>query len=143
MTLGDEVIPVLEGRALLGVEEVRLAKRTKVGNPFAKHYGVYLRNCWGEELVVDLNHEGGVRLKSLAEFANGRGVSFEHALHGDELEASLTRLNKMCAQGEYHLVNNNCEHFAREVVTGATESLQVQFAGFLGVLCLLVATTSS
>jgi len=49
-------------------------------------------------------------------------------------------LGRLAAQleGRYALMSSNCEHFAREVVTGVRESRQVQGAVLVGVLAAIV-----
>ncbi|MGH9242083.1 MAG: lecithin retinol acyltransferase family protein [Vicinamibacterales bacterium] len=48
--------------------------------------------------------------------------------------AALRRLTAIRDNGQYTLLGNNCEHFAREIVTGRRESTQV--SSLLGVACV-------
>ena len=56
---------------------------------------------------------------------------------GDEA-AALERLARLRSE-RYALLDSNCEHFAREAVTGVRESRQVQGAVALGALVAALA----
>ena len=55
----------------------------------------------------------------------------------DESDA-LRRLEIAFRDPNYRLFDNNCEHFARYIATGAKESTQVQAAGVVAGLMALV-----
>ena len=48
-------------------------------------------------------------------------------------DSALARLVEACQRPRYELLGNNCEHFARYVVTGKRESRQLQGAGWVAV----------
>jgi hypothetical protein len=48
--------------------------------------------------------------------------------------SAVQRLIEACGRPEYHLVGNNCEHFARHIATGVRESQQVQIFGLISIL---------
>lgn len=104
------------------------------------HDGIYL----GSNLVIHLTGgEGGgkasarVRIASLAVFANARPVRVRpYAGHHDP-DAIIARAMSKLGQGGYHLIFNNCQHFARWCATGDHHSEQVTSvtatAGTVGV----------
>lgn len=56
-------------------------------------------------------------------------------------QAARSRYFTAARRGDYTVGANNCEHFAREVVTGRHESLQVQLFLFaVGAIALWAAT---
>lgn len=56
-----------------------------------------------------------------------------HLRIGDEA-AAIQRLAQACINPRYHVIGNNCEHFARYIATGVRESKQLQAFGVLGML---------
>lgn len=57
-------------------------------------------------------------------------IGWTHDVH-----AARTRFTEACADSTYRLFDNNCEHFARYVVSGTRESTQVK--SLLAVACVI------
>ncbi|WP_426571336.1 lecithin retinol acyltransferase family protein [Aquihabitans sp. McL0605] len=62
---------------------------------------------------------------SLAEFASGSRVCVRSYGKRDAIEVIVERAESSLGEGGYHLVNNNCEHFATWCSTGRRRSRQV------------------
>ena len=113
------------------------------------HYGVFVSPDEVIQFGVAPNRradmkESDVRVltTSLTDFQNGVVcetavfTSEETATHPTPAEAVATARNRM-GEGGYHILYNNCEHFANECVTGKHYSEQVEgvremFKGLLG-----------
>jgi hypothetical protein len=99
------------------------------GTPGGLHHdGIYL----GDNLVIHLTGgEGGgkanarVRIDSLAVFACGRPVTIRRYAGHHDPDAIIARAMSKLGEGNYHLVFNNCQHFARWCATGDHRSEQV------------------
>ena len=104
------------------------------------HHGIYD----GDGMVIALLNGAGVGRQSLADFAAGgtlRRVNGE--LAGHSRQRTLARARRALGGGRYHLVRNNCEHFARWCATGEEFSLQVAgiaAAAATGLAVALVVT---
>jgi hypothetical protein len=119
----------------------RRGDHLRAGNPGSPHHdGIYL----GDNLIIHMTggEAGGkanarVRMDSLAVFANGRPVTVRPYAEGHDPEAIIERAKSRLGDGGYHLIFNNCQHFARWCATGDHHSEQVTSvaatAGTLGV----------
>src|SRR5262245_4782399 len=106
------------------------------------HHGVDL----GDGTVVHYDGYGDlaskltaeVRRSSIQDFAAGTGV--EIVQHTNRLTPIVTVNLALSRVGErrYHLVTNNCEHFAEWCLTGQSNSAQVKAASGVLVLLLVV-----
>lgn len=103
----------------------------RAGHPRnAHHDGIYL----GDGLVIHMTGgtpEGGkadarVRIDTLARFAGGRPVTIRHYAGEHDPEAIVARAMSRLGHGDYHLLFNNWQHFARWCATGDHESEQVR-----------------
>lgn len=92
------------------------------------HHGIDL----GDDRVVHYSGEPGrkeaakVQVSSLAEFAAGDKVKVLTYGACDEPEVVVSRAMSRIGETRYHLVTNNCEHFARWCKTGDARSKQVR-----------------
>ena len=99
-----------------------------------RHYGIYE----GDGKVIDFSASKGhetdasdacIREKSLSDFAKGRTLYIDATvLEKYSPEETVRRARSQLGKnkGEYSLVMNNCEHFARWCKSGTSESVQVQ-----------------
>jgi Lecithin retinol acyltransferase len=125
---------------------LRRGDHIRAGDPWtARHDGIYL----GDELVIHLTGPAGGRkdagrmqIASLAQFAGGRPVTVRRYTGAHDPEDIVARAMSRLGQGDYHLIFNNCQHFARWCATGDHESEQVRsVAATTGtVMTPLVAT---
>lgn len=111
---------------------LRRGDHIRAGRPGAPHHdGIYLGN--GHVIHLTGIPGGGkadarVRIDTLAVFAAGRPVIVRpYAGHHDP-EAIIARAMSKLGDGNYHLVFNNCQHFARWCATGDHLSEQVSSA---------------
>jgi len=117
------------------------------GYPWTPHHdGIYL----GDGLVIHLT--GGtpdsgkaaacVQIDSLTRFAAGRPVTVRRYSGAHDPEDIVARAMSRLGEGDYNLIFNNCQHFARWCATGDHESEQVRsVAATTGtVITPLVAT---
>jgi hypothetical protein len=95
----------------------------------AHHDGIYL----GDRLVIHMagGPDGGkpgahVQIGTLAAFAAGRPVTIRPYAGNRDPEATIGRAMPRLGTGDYNLVFNNCQHFARWCVTGDHVSEQVE-----------------
>ncbi len=128
------------GRPLIaeGIHEVW---RPKIGNPFARHYGV-LVCIWGTVTVFELQANDGPRAVQFHEFASGEPVYITRSIRpGWEFQAAFARLRQAWSRrSRWSLFQNNCEHWAKWVVRGEDRSDQVEnfaMAVFVLACCLL------
>jgi len=84
------------------------------------HVGVWL----GGGAVFHNAPGKGEHISSLAEFAEGEGVTIEPSLADPAIVLSRVR-EKLQAPRDYDLITNNCEHSATGVVTGRSYSRQI------------------
>jgi hypothetical protein len=100
-----------------------------------EHHGIY---CGGDRVI---HYDSSIKTKATAAV---RETSLEDFLAGaedwgvcpysdsDPPDKVLSRAESCLGEQKYHLVDNNCEHFASYCKTGMSHSLQVQsFAGRL------------
>lgn len=69
-----------------------------------------------------------VRTDTLAVFASGRPVTVRPYAGNHDPEAIVARAVSRLGDGNYHLIFNNCQHFARRCATGEHISEQVDTA---------------
>jgi Lecithin retinol acyltransferase len=80
----------------------------------------------GEGRVVEYSKEQRcIRETSFEEFANGRRVSVVRYRASYEPREVVARARSRVGEREYHLVGNNCEHFATWCKAGRHQSRQV------------------
>lgn len=118
------------------------------------HNGVFLLKRWSPEKGLD---HYAVGLSASAAWRAGfrqataiqlvpTGLRSAVWTEGDRWEVLAQAVNEQAAlgrlaallEGRYALMSSNCEHFARDVVTGVRESRQVQGAVLVGVLAAIV-----
>ena len=97
----------------------------------AHHDGIYL----GNGHVIHLTAPPGagkagacVRIDTLAVFAAGRPVTVRPYAGNHDPDAIIARAMSRLGDGGYHLIFNNCQHFARWCATGDHVSEQVDSA---------------
>lgn len=94
------------------------------------HHGIFISNCEG---VIDFGagQTGEIRRVSVRDFADGKKILRVIYKPGEcfppEKVAENARryLENPESFGEYHMINNNCEHFANKCKTGTARSDQV------------------
>jgi hypothetical protein len=64
----------------------------------------------------------------IAEFSRSGTISVRRYSEARDVEQIIYRAMSRVGAGEYHLVFNNCEHFASWCVTGIPVSEQVELA---------------
>jgi len=95
----------------------------------AHHDGIYLGN--GNVIHLTGAPGGGkagarVRIDTLAVFAVGRPVTVRPYAGNHDPDAIIARAMSRLGDGGYHLIFNNCQHFARWCSTGDHVSEQVE-----------------
>jgi len=103
----------------------------RAGDPWRpRHDGIYLGNGRVIHLVGDPVGGGKaaahVQISSLAQFAAGRPVTVRRYSGAHDPEDIVARAMSRLGEGNYHLICNNCQHFARWCATGDRESDQVR-----------------
>jgi Lecithin retinol acyltransferase len=93
------------------------------------HDGIYLGN--GEVIHLTGAPGGGkvgaqVRIDTLAVFAVGRPVTVRRYADNHDPDAIVARAMSRLGDGGYHLIFNNCQHFAHWCATGDHVSEQVE-----------------
>ena len=95
-----------------------------------RHDGIYL----GDGQVIHMASMPGeikdkrgaqVQLATFAAFAAGQPVTVRPYAYADDPDVIIERAMSRLGDGEYNLVFNNCQHFARWCVTGERLSEQV------------------
>jgi hypothetical protein len=94
----------------------------------AHHDGIYLGN--GDVIHLTGAPDGGkagarVRIDTLAVFAADRPVTVRPYVGDHDPDAIIARAMSRLGDGGYHLIFNNCQHFARWCATGDHLSEQV------------------
>jgi Lecithin retinol acyltransferase len=108
---------------------LRRGDHIRAGRPGVPHHdGIYL----GDGHVIHLvgTHGGGkadarVQIGTLKAFAAGRPVTVRHYSGHHNPDAIIARAMSKLGDGNYHLIFNNCQHFARWCATGDHRSEQV------------------
>src|ERR1039457_4417005 len=111
------------------VPAFRRGDHLRAGYPHGAHHdGIYL----GDGNVIHLTGapDGGkagarVRIDPLAVFAAGRPVTVRPYAGYHDPDAIIARAMSRLGDGNYHLIFNNCQHFARWCATGDHHSEQV------------------
>jgi hypothetical protein len=109
---------------------LRRGDHIHTGYPWKAHHdGIYL----GDGLVIHLTGtaDGGkaaarVQIDSLARFAAGRPVTVRRYAGAHDPADIIARAMSRLGEGNYNLIFNNCQHFARWCATGDHESQQVR-----------------
>jgi hypothetical protein len=111
-------------------QPLRRGDHLRAGLPGAAHHdGIYL----GDENVIHLTGDPGgggkasarVRIDTLAVFAAGQPVTVRPYAGNHAPDAIIARAMSRLGAGDYHLLFNNCQHFARWCATGDHVSEQV------------------
>ncbi|WP_225977447.1 lecithin retinol acyltransferase family protein [Nostoc sp. CENA543] len=85
------------------------------------HHGI---DC-GDGTVIHYTEEGVLRV-ALHEFSQGEEIHKRHYEHSYSPDIVIWLAESRLGEREYHLVFNNCEHFANWCKTGRGESEQVK-----------------
>jgi hypothetical protein len=110
----------------------RRGDHLRAGRPGAPHHdGIYIGNGY----IVHLTGGPGggkadarVRIDPLAVFASGRPMTVRPYAGNHDPDAIVGRALSQLGAGNYHLLFNNCQHFARWCATGDHFSEQVDAA---------------
>jgi len=95
-----------------------------------RHDGIYV----GDGRVIHMASRPGhnkdkrgasIQLGTLTAFAAGQPVTVRPYVHADDPDVIIERAMSRLGDGDYNLVFNNCQHFARWCVTGEQVSEQV------------------
>jgi hypothetical protein len=91
--------------------------------PFIYHHGI---DCGGN-LVIEYSKNKTINLVSRQAFAQGRDITIKHYSPGEcfSPEFVVIRAYSRLGETEYHLICNNCEHFASWCKTDNHDSKQV------------------
>jgi len=122
-----------------------VVKKDNIG--LLDHYLIYLGYTFGEPKVI-ANYFQGTRLLSsseLADFSTRYTPTKIRKFLGNEVQrdAAVNRALNSCDQNSYHLILNNCEHFANYVQLGVPSSKQTTvFGAGMAVTGLAVAASS-
>lgn len=101
----------------------------RAGRPGAPHHdGIYLGNGYVVHLTGTSKAAARVRIDPLALFAAGRPVTVRPYTGNHDADAIIARALSQLGAGNYHLLFNNCQHFARWCATGDHVSEQVDAA---------------
>lgn len=112
-----------------GRSELKRSDHIRAGHPGAPHHdGIYLGN--GQVIHLCGAPDGGkasacVRIDTLELFAASRPVTIRRYAGNHDPEAVIARAMSRLGDGNYHLIFNNCQHFARWCATGDHHSEQV------------------
>jgi hypothetical protein len=93
------------------------------------HHGIYVGN--GEVIhyvgFKGLLRCGPVEKTTLADFANGYGLSVETNTAARYIGVEIVRrASSRLGENDYHLLTNNCEHFCTWCLSGQGRSQQVE-----------------
>lgn len=117
---------------------VHLIKRPHAWLPNAFHFGVAVVLNRPERLYIVELHRDGLRGLSIRGFAKDRQVKILQKIQDPLLiDAAVRRLDHSIYWKEtinYDAIFQNCEHFARYIVEGKPQSIQVQKLVSLGIL---------
>jgi hypothetical protein len=111
--------------------EIKPGDILKVNRGLYDHYGI----AANKKNVIEFGHESRFKRKSLRvakvpfdKFANGDPVQLEHPLGPYNPKDVVKRASSYIGQdyGNYSILGNNCEHFARDMAEGRRHSTQVE-----------------
>jgi hypothetical protein len=92
------------------------------------HDGIYLGNGYTTHLTGTSKADARVRVDPVAMFAADRPVTVRPYAGNHDSDAIIARAMSQLGAGSYHLLFNNCQHFARWCTTGDHVSEQVDSA---------------
>ncbi len=105
---------------------LRRGDHIRACRPGAPHHdGIYLGNGHVIHLTGGAKGDAHFRIDTLAIFAVGRPVTIRLYAGNHAPDAIIARAMSRLGDGNYHLVFNNCQHFARWCATGDHHSEQV------------------
>lgn len=105
------------------------ADHLRAGHPGTPHHdGIYLGNGYVVHLRGASKADARVRIDPLAVFAADRPVTVRAYAGNHDPNAIIARAMSHLGSGNYHLLFNNCQHFARWCATGDHVSEQVDAA---------------
>jgi hypothetical protein len=106
------------------------AKRDGLGS----HYAILL----ADQSVIEFD-PAGVNVTNLCAFANGSTI-YEHAVAPREALSGILHRTHTALKRDmpYHLLDNNCEHFARWLIGLPRESKQVSLVVMLSLITAVV-----
>ncbi len=104
-----------------------LVSRTKLSG-LGRHFGVLVIDGSGGSFVVDLQPDVGMRAVSVDRFEQGRPMLMESKLtDSTAVGRAWQRLRRLSTRpGGFDLLQWNCEHFGRFVLSGTRESRQIK-----------------
>jgi lecithin:retinol acyltransferase len=110
------------------------------------HHGIVRRLIprWdgGVEVQIANNVKlAGVSLSQWYVFADGREIILHRRAPASEVPAILHRVDESMGKG-YHLLTQNCEHFASHAFTGKAESRAVQGVGVVAAVLVIIGLLS-
>lgn len=121
---------------------IRPGNVLRVQRWFFWHYGVYADN--GEVMVLaGPQREGRVGRVSIWEFAREGAVQIVNVPGQTSLKETLRRALDAEGWTGYHLLTDNCEHFAMWCATGEKSSRQVKVFTMAAVIGALFAAASA
>ena len=82
-------------------------------------------------LISNTRRNGSVQEESWDQVVNGRPYKRIAVTTAESPQIIIARARSAVGKTEYRLMNYNCEHFIRHVLTGVIESKQVQEAVFV------------
>jgi hypothetical protein len=111
--------------------------------PFSTHFMVYIGMENGNHIVAENQNGFGVRYVNLVEGLNDNSIKRFEKFGGTENERDfvIPRINNLLGK-DYDLIAFNCEHFARLISNGKTESRQVKLTNNLTMLVGTAMLTS-
>jgi nitrite reductase/ring-hydroxylating ferredoxin subunit len=115
------------------------ARRAKLTGP-CDHYGVVFSNAFPipDGKVYEMTSTGP-KVVSFSKFASGKIVTFDIHLPPTEASVVLARIEQLVVwKGQYHGIENNCEHHANYAMMGEMKSGQVST-----IAILIVAAAAS
>lgn len=122
---------------------VCLLKRSKLNGPgihYGVGYGIVSPSDQSKIIVHEVHHKdtNGWHRESLVGFAAGHQATIEqHFADPTIVDVSIKRLNFMYTYRDaYEFFTDNCEHAARGVVTGRTESRQIDILAGVAIVGL-------
>ena len=86
------------------------------------HHGIY---C-GDGKVIHYGAKGKIREVSLSSFAQHHHVSVQKYDHAYPADRVVSRAKKRLGEKKYHLLFNNCEHFATSCKVGRSRCRQLE-----------------